>query len=57
MPIEINEVHVRIVANENANSAQTSNTSSPQAAAQNEEKLLEQSVEQMLQIMRDKKER
>jgi hypothetical protein len=57
MPIEINEVHVRIVANENANGGQTTNTTSPQGTAQSEEKILEQSVEQMLQIMRDKKER
>ena len=58
MPIEINEVHVRVTVNEaGAGDAPPSSVVASTQSGPAPEKMLEQSVEQILQILRDKKER
>lgn len=57
MPIEINEVHVRVTVSEA--DADSSKVSVPagQQDSNSSDKVLAQSVEQVLEILRDKKER
>jgi hypothetical protein len=59
MPIEIKELHIKVKVNERQNPGQPLNTTAArdQERGQVEGALLQETVEQVLQILKDQKER
>lgn len=58
MPVEIKELHIKVVVNQTQNTDDTSgNTPAPTLPAIDQEALIAECVEQVLEILKSKKER